>query len=475
MYYDGSGHRVVFLLPTLWVLVLFMLPGIVQAQFRYITNNGTITITQFIGPGTSVTIPAATNGLPVTAIGNNGFYSGTLTNVNIPASVTNIGNWAFAYCSSLTSITVDASNPAYSSSDGILLDKPQVTLVGFPVGRFGSYAIASSITAIGDYAFYGSTLFDITIPGSVTNIGNHAFNSCYSLGSVAIPASVIQIGTDAFSACTSLTEITVDPSNPAYTSSNGVLFDKAQVTLIQAPAGLDGSFTIPNGVVTIAVDAFYQCFNLTSVAFPDSVTSVDDHAFYQCSSLSSVTLPNGLTNIANYAFASCAAITNLTLPNALQSIGMNAFNSCYSLASVTIPKSLISLGSLAFSSCSGLKSASFEGNAPHDTGDAFSGDPLATVYYLPGATGWGSKFGGVPSVLLNPPAQLQAEAPGVVNGKFSFELIGPTNRVVIVQACTNLSNPVWIPVSTNTLVGGTSSFSDSQWAGYSVRFYRLTD
>jgi hypothetical protein len=461
---------------ALWLvaaLLFFALRGVVQAQFSYTTNNGAITITRYNGSGDSVAIPATTNGLPVTGIGYEAFYSSSLTNVTIPNSVTSIGNAAFSYCSSLTSITVDPSNPAYSSSNGVLFDKAQVTIIQFPVGLFGSYAISNTVTRIGDYAFYGSSLTGVTIPNSVTSVGTNGFNSCYSLASVAIPSSVTNIGKAAFSACTSLTDITVDPSNPAYSSTNGVLFDKAQAKLIQAPGGLTGSFAIPNSVVSIGDDAFYQCFNLTSVAISDSLASVGDHAFYQCTSLTGVTLPNGVTNIAAYAFGSCSSLAGVTIPDGVTSIGTEAFNSCYALTSVTVPSSVTSIGSAAFSSCSSLTSAYFQGNAPPDPGDVFSGDPNATVYYLPGTTGWGAKYGGVRAVLRNPPGRAQEQAPGVVVGQFEFGLSGPTNAVVVVEACTSLANPVWIPVGTNTLTGGSSSFSDPQWNAYPQRFYRF--
>jgi hypothetical protein len=253
------------------------------------------------------------------------------------------------------------------------------------------------------------------------------------------------------------------------------LFDKAQETLIQAPAGFQGDFVIPNTVTSIGTDAFYQCFNLTSVAVPDGVTRVSDYAFYQCSSLTNVALPNSVTNLGSYAFGSCSAVTNLTLSNNLTSIGANAFNSCFNLASVTIPKSPASLGSYAFSSCNGLKSAYFYGNAPPDAGGAFSGDPNATVYYLAGTTGWGTKYGGAPTALWNPAGHGQAEeqSPAVAAAQFGFVLSGPTNAAVVVQACTNLSNPVWIALATNILSGGASSFGDPQWHSYPARFYRF--
>jgi hypothetical protein len=481
-------------------LTLLALPALVQAQFTYTTNSGAITITGYTGGGGAVVISTTINGYPVTAIGDTAFNDQTnITSVMIPNSVTNIGSGTFWSCSRLTDITVDAANPAYSSLNGVLFDNSQATLLQFPGGLGGDYTIPGDVTSIGAWAFSVCTsLTNVTIPNSVTNIGERAFDRCYGLTKVTIPNSVADIGAFAFYDCYRLASVAIPNS----------------VTII-GDAAFDGcygltSVTIPNNVTNIGDYAFDSCSSLTSVTIPNRLTSIGNYAFDRCSGLTSVTIPNSVTNIGDYAFDSCSDLTNIvvtvgnpnyasaggvlfdklfhiliqypgglvgnySIPNSVTTIGSAAFNSCSGLMSVTIPNSVTNISSYAFYGCSSLTSAYFQGNAPLVDGEAgsadttvFFQDDTGTVYYYAGTTGWSSTFGGVPAVLWNP----QATAMSVTSGQFGFTLTGPPNAVIVVEATTNLSHPVWLPVSTNILSGaGTSPFSDP--AGYPMRFYRF--
>jgi YD repeat-containing protein len=460
--YDSAGNRLTY-------------SGVVANQFNYTTNNGTITITGYTGPDGAVSIPSTLNGLPVTSIGYAAFASRTsLTSVTIPNSVSSIGSQAFAECTSLTSvtipngvtsigdeafrgctslsaITVDALNSFYSSVAGVLFDKSQTLLIQYPGGKSGSYAIPNSVTNIGDFAFYrcfGLTsvtipnsvtsigyaafnvcisLTSVTIPNSVTSIGDGAFDSCDSLTSVTIPSSVTSIGNGAFEQCYGLSAITVDALNSFYSGVAGVLFNKSQTTLIQCPGGKAGSYMIPNNVTSIGENAFGGCKSLTSVTIPNSVTSIGVNAFHHCTSLTNATIGNGVTSIGDIAFDYCTSLTGVY----------------------------------------------FQGNAPSIGLDTFLFANNVTVYYLPGTTGWGTSFGGLPTALWKPLVETSVANFGVRTNRFGFNISWASGMVVVVEACTNLANPIWSPLQTNTLISGTSYFIDPQWTNYPGRFYRL--
>ena len=106
----------------------------------------------------------------------------------------------------------------------------------------------------------------------------------------------------------------------------------------------------------------------------------------------------------------------------------------------------------------------------------FSDDPSLTAYYLPGTTGWAefTTNTGVPTALWTLPYPLVLNgSSGVLNNQFGFTISWATNVPVVVEASTDLSNPVWTPIATNTLSSGTSSFSDPDWTNYPNRFYRI--
>ena len=421
--HDGhSGRAIGVGLAVMAGLLLLLLPAAVQAQYGYTTANGAVTITGYTGPGGAVAIPSAIDGLPVTGIGDNAFNSvasltsvtipasvtsiggaafawcTSLISVTVPASVTNIGVSAFAYCYHLTAITVDAANPAYRSVAGVWFDISQSTLIQYPTGNSNqTYAIPASVTNIGVQAFYANvSLTDITIPASVTSLADQAFGWCASLTNIMIPASVTSLGVQVFAGCVNLTAITVDPNNPAFSSVDGVLFDKSQTTLIQYPGGRAGGYTIPNTVTSIGDEAFQYC-NLASVTIPNGITNIGVKAFQNNTNLTSVTIPASVANLGFEAFDGCRNLTAITvdpgnpflssvagamfdknqtrlieysdnsagdytIPAIVTSIGDGAFHDSANLTNVLIPAGVASIGAVPFAGCPNLTAITVDPN-----------------------------------------------------------------------------------------------------------------
>ena len=263
----------------------------------------------------------------VTEIGEYAFYScSTLTSVTFPESLTSIGGHAFQDCSSLTSVTFGESLNSIGS--GAFSGCSSLTSVTFP----------ESLTSIGGSDFRNcSSLTSVTFPESLTSIGYYVFGGCSSLTSVTFPESLTSIGSGAFSGCSSLTSV-----------------------------------TFPESLTSIDSDAFSHCSSLTSVTFGESLTSIGSSAFRDCSRLTSVTFPESLTSIGDYAFGGCSGLTSVTFPESLTSIGDIAFNGCSRLESVAIPASVTEIGERAFADCSNLKKSAYPSGLSNPFGDGIA-------------------------------------------------------------------------------------------------------
>jgi hypothetical protein len=284
---------------------------------------------------TSVAVP---NG--VMTIGNSVFRNSGLISIAIPASVTTIGTNVFLDSTSLTAITVDGNNNDYKDETGVLFTKDGTTIVCYPAGRTNAtYTIPDGVEAFGRNSFSHNTfLTSVTIPSSVTSQDGSLFNDCISLATIyvnggttyksengvlfsadgstllryppakagtsyTIPHDITSLDVDAaaFTNCTSLTAFDVEQGNTAYTSIDGVLFTLNEETLVRYPSGKADikNYTVPDGVTSLAKNAFRGNASLTSVALSSDVTGIAEWAFNDCSALTSVIIPNAATTFAS--------------------------------------------------------------------------------------------------------------------------------------------------------------------------------
>ncbi|HTQ51730.1 MAG TPA: leucine-rich repeat domain-containing protein, partial [Candidatus Acidoferrales bacterium] len=214
--------------------------------------------------------------------------------------------------------------------------------------------------------------------------------------------------------------------------------------------------------------------NLVGLVISSGVVNISGGAFASCYSLPSITIPGSVVTIGTNAFDHCTNLSSVIISASVPKIGTNAFRLCTSLTSVIIPNSVTNINSFAFASCSNLFSVYFMGNAPSANSSVFTNDLSATVYYLLGTAGWGSTFGGRPTAVWQPKILTTDTSFGVQTNQFGFNISWANGEAVVVEACTDLSKPVWQPLQTNTLIGGVAYFSDSQATNYPSRFYRIS-
>lgn len=239
----------------------------------------------------SVTLP---DNAGFTAIPDRMFFEcGSLQRLALSKYVTSIGTDALNGCNALAEISVEGGNPAFASEGGVLYNAAKTVLICHPAGRSGTLTVPGTVTEIGDYAFLNSAhLTGISLPNGLIHINEGAFFNCSNatLSQIVLPDSVESIGPFAFNGCGGLTRM-----------------------------------DIPEGVTAIGSYAFYSCGRLTAISLPDSLLSIDGCAFMGCDSLPALTVPHNVTSIGNNAFSFCTGLQKVVIFGGSVSFGSDMF------------------------------------------------------------------------------------------------------------------------------------------------------
>lgn len=306
-------------------------------------------------------------------IGVKAFYKASgITQIILPDNVVEIKEDAFGQCVALQSITlsanlkefnsniltgtniqiinISASNPDYSSQDGVVFSKDMKTLVLYPSTlEAESYTVPAGVTAIGVRAFENNKhLKSVVLPAGLTTIGEAAFNGCSYLANVVFPNSLEMIEARAFNSCSNLGAITFEEGGTGALLIEDYAFQSAGITEVKLPANLS----------TLGASAFYRCSQLANLTFASDckLDSMSDGVFDGCSALQNVVLPQGVAEIGSHTFRNCTALVSVTFGEGLVKIGSGTFVGCSNLEKVSLPASLVTMGTDTFAECSSLKS-----------------------------------------------------------------------------------------------------------------------
>lgn len=348
-----------------------------------------------------------------------GRYSGKLTSVTIPRSVTFFGDRAFSGRNNLTAVHItdlaawcgvmaggDYANPL-DLAGHLYLNGAEVKELVIPDGvktinnlafkncqGLRTVTIPKSVTNINHKAFYNcDNLNTVNIEGNGTDIASYAFADCYYLNTLNISGSIASFGEYAFNGCNNLNKlditdlaawcnVTIKPySNP---------LDYAHQLWVNGTKITD--LVIPNGVTAIKGGVFSHLTGLKSVSIPSSVTSIGDASFQYCSNLESVSIPNSVTSIGAGAFMGCSGLTSLTMPNSITSIGTNAFQNCSGMTSVKLSSGLTAIPNYAFAGCTGLTAVVIPEGVTSVGDYAFQNCSAMTSVEIPSTVNWLGKY-----------------------------------------------------------------------------------
>ena len=396
----------------------------------------------------SVSIPetVTNNGTEysVTTIGESAFKGSAVTSVSMPEGITSIDYNAFSGCQNLETVALPESLTifgfrAFESCKLLKTIKIPSGVTAIPGSCFyccsslESVTIPEGVMTIGQYAFLGCNLKELTLPSTVTMIGSRAFVSNNRFQSITCNATTPpSLGENAFNHNISTTVKVPLSSIAAYRQAegwkvftnysggevvadgityrideNGAMVAVAEATLTEAnilsAVEFEGNqypvikindnvfadntnltaVTLPKGLVEIGASAFLGCQNLESVVLPESLTTFGRDAFNDCRLLKAIKIPSGITTIPDRCFYGCSSLESVTISEGVTAIGDDAFQSC-NLNALTLPESLETIGIYAFCNNSSLKSVNIPAKVKTIGEQAFSSCGLTELLITEG-------------------------------------------------------------------------------------------
>jgi len=300
--------------------------------------------------GIAPEIPETHNGKPVTAIDDGGFRGAlAFISITIPETVKKIGHEAFRNCEGLTIIMKSTVPPTQDKSFiGVVYYGTKAIIV--PASAVETYKeawpefkniIYSDANVSGSFLIVDGALVsyfggdeEVIIPTSAVKVNSRAFYNNELIHKVKLADTTTELASNAFSGCKHLEEISVSASNVAFSSKDGILYNKTVTSVIFIPANLGGEITIPNGITQMGFQntGYFVGRNITSIKFPQS----------------------GYTRLVGGFFRDCGNLSNVMLPSDLDYIGTAAFENCRKLKEIIIPASVTQIETDAFKGCSGL-------------------------------------------------------------------------------------------------------------------------
>ena len=309
------------------------------------------------------------------------FYGSKFSQVTIDENVSKIGNYAFCYCGNLSSVTLSASVTNIGASAFLACSN----LANVYISDLTSWCKIDFAGYDANPLYYGANLYanntlvsQLDIASDVTAIKDYAFYNCKSITSVSLPDSVVEIGKRAFYSCSNIKSF-----SGKFSSADGrcLVVDDCLYTYAMGSDAVE--FTIPEGVVRIGEDAFYNC-NTISITIPESVIYIGNNAFCGCTGelIVNCNIPDASSSSDGAFYGS--NFTKVTINEGVSIIGRYAFYRCNNMASVTIPASVTAIRDYAFYDSLALKAVYCKATTPPAIGTSIlSSTVMGRKIYVP--------------------------------------------------------------------------------------------